>query len=625
MRTRILILTTSLAALLTAACVNPAYEPDGGNSAARFPADRGLVLLSVGGGPVEAQAGVSRTVLPGGGGAADYGYMLFATSEDLEGEDFSLPVGGGEFQLELKPARWTLTVKAWEGAVPDNPNAAGAPAPAFSGGASLEVTAGGVFPIAVPLMPAGGTGTFSYTIDFPYFSYGDGTEYPANLSYGLLNVYPLEGGDAVKVIDLWHGIAADEAGTGKKAAGMVTLPAGWYRIAFDLSCDYKPARLYAAKSEVLIVYADRDSAYTDAFVAADFSPIVPVAKGMAGTGARVFSADEIWGIGLKCLEGFLAYKPLNDSDGPYRIAITGDLGSMGNAEDRLIDLFNVLQGRYVAYDLSACTGTEIADVTAAAVNRRMNRDRVVTVLLPETVTKIGAYAFYDCSSLSYINLPPKLESIGKAAFSGRLNVVGGGVKGPKLASITLPATIKSIGEDAFVFCSRLERLDMSAAEDLTEIQYGTFQDCSSLTEIILPPQLTSIGDYAFYGGGGAAAVILPDTLVSTGAGFFNGFSNLEELDIPAGVGALGDSALQFTTSLRSLTLRKNDGVVTLSTYALGGTGLITIPGSAVYVPQAQLDAYKTAADEAGAWKTLNDKWRQVQNKDAAEYIFRAIE
>ena len=94
-----------------------------------------------------------------------------------------------------------------------------------------------------------------------------------------------------------------------------------------------------------------------------------------------------------------------------------------------------------------------------------------TVIIPSSVeydgktysvTSIGDYAFYDCSSL---------------------------------ASIEIPNSVTSIGEDAFY-------------------------DCSSLASITIPNSVTSIGDYAFYGCNNLHSVIIGSGVLSVGKNAF---------------------------------------------------------------------------------------------------------
>ena len=105
--------------------------------------------------------------------------------------------------------------------------------------------------------------------------------------------------------------------------------------------------------------------------------------------------------------------------------------------------------------------------------------------LPASLTSIGESAFYDCSSLTEIHLPANLTSIGEHAFNGCSSLTG----------IHLPDNLTSIGESAFYDCSSLTEIHLPA--NLTSIRESVFNGCSSLTEIHLPASLTSIGGYAF--------------------------------------------------------------------------------------------------------------------------------
>ena len=68
-----------------------------------------------------------------------------------------------------------------------------------------------------------------------------------------------------------------------------------------------------------------------------------------------------------------------------------------------------------------------------------------SVTIPETISSLGYYAFYNCSSLTSITIPSKVTSIGQYAFSGCSS----------LTSITIPEGVTSIGWYAFERCSVL--------------------------------------------------------------------------------------------------------------------------------------------------------------------------
>ena len=67
------------------------------------------------------------------------------------------------------------------------------------------------------------------------------------------------------------------------------------------------------------------------------------------------------------------------------------------------------------------------------------------VVIPDSVTSIGRYAFYGCTSLTSITIPDSVTSIGYEAFCGCKS----------LTSITIPNSVISIGYNAFCGCKSL--------------------------------------------------------------------------------------------------------------------------------------------------------------------------
>ena len=73
---------------------------------------------------------------------------------------------------------------------------------------------------------------------------------------------------------------------------------------------------------------------------------------------------------------------------------------------------------------------------------------ITSVSLPNTLTAIGSYAFYNCKSLTAITLPASLTTIGGDAFNGCRS----------LTDITLPASLTTIGSYAFYVCGSMKRV-----------------------------------------------------------------------------------------------------------------------------------------------------------------------
>lgn len=67
------------------------------------------------------------------------------------------------------------------------------------------------------------------------------------------------------------------------------------------------------------------------------------------------------------------------------------------------------------------------------------------VTIPNSVTSIGGWAFWQCSDLTSIVIPNGVTSIGTQAFYGCTG----------LTSVTIPDGVTSIGSDAFCGCTDL--------------------------------------------------------------------------------------------------------------------------------------------------------------------------
>ncbi|MBP3401898.1 MAG: leucine-rich repeat protein [Clostridia bacterium] len=135
----------------------------------------------------------------------------------------------------------------------------------------------------------------------------------------------------------------------------------------------------------------------------------------------------------------------------------------------------------------------------------------------QIAVKIGKYAFADCASLFYVRFPV-VEEIGEGAFSqyeqyGEAPIFGGtGIDSDGKEALVLPATLKYIGDGAFMACSGIvnvvfegNALTPPSMEDKTEEQKKEkywnylFAYCENLNKVVLPKAMTRIGKYAFAG------------------------------------------------------------------------------------------------------------------------------
>ena len=120
--------------------------------------------------------------------------------------------------------------------------------------------------------------------------------------------------------------------------------------------------------------------------------------------------------------------------------------------------------------------------------------------------------------------------------------------------VVIPDNVTSVGDHAFEGCSCLKSVQMP--DSVTEIGEYAFKDCSSLTEVIFSSKLTTIGQYAFTGCTDLKEVNLPVTLWDIGGGAFEGCKSLISVQIPYRVSVLPHSVFKNCGSLTDVVLSK---------------------------------------------------------------------
>lgn len=138
---------------------------------------------------------------------------------------------------------------------------------------------------------------------------------------------------------------------------------------------------------------------------------------------------------------------------------------------------------------------------------------IKSVTLPKTLKEIGNEAFGGCESLTSIEIPSSVTSIGSLAFSRS-----------GLTSIEIPSSVTSIGWGAF---RRSGLTSIEIPSSVTVIDEEVFEDCSSLTSVVIPSSVTSIEYYAFAGCDNLTSIEIPSSVTSIGNGAFEYCVNLD--------------------------------------------------------------------------------------------------
>ena len=109
-----------------------------------------------------------------------------------------------------------------------------------------------------------------------------------------------------------------------------------------------------------------------------------------------------------------------------------------------------------------------------------------------------------------------------------------------------------ICDSAFSFCRSLSEIVIPSS--VTSIGKGAFFRCHSLSEIVIPSSVTSIGDGAFYGCDSLSEIVIPSSVTSIGGSAFSRCYSLSEIVIPSSVTNIGDSAFSYCRSLSEIVI-----------------------------------------------------------------------
>lgn len=170
-----------------------------------------------------------------------------------------------------------------------------------------------------------------------------------------------------------------------------------------------------------------------------------------------------------------------------------------------------------------------------------------------SVTKIGAQAFQNCSSITEVTVGKELKNIGARAF---LNC-------KSFTAMLLPDEFTTMGESAFEGCIKLTVVKLG--KSLTAVPAHAFKNCVALSEMDIPASVKSIGDQAFYNDSTIAVVTMREGLETIGNEVFWNNSGVRSFVIPGTVQTIGTNSFYGCTNTSTLRFKDGDGILTIDT------------------------------------------------------------
>jgi hypothetical protein len=196
-----------------------------------------------------------------------------------------------------------------------------------------------------------------------------------------------------------------------------------------------------------------------------------------------------------------------------------------------------------------------------------------------SVTSIGEKTFYNCTSLTSIQIPNSVTSIGDHAFAYCTS----------LTSIQIPNSVTSIGGWAFYKCTSLTSIQIP--NSVTSIGNFAFSGCTSLTSIQIPNSVTSIGNFAFSGCTSLTSIQIPNSVTSIGGWAFYKCTSLTSIQIPNSVTSIGNRAFYQCTSLTKIIC---DAIAPPTAKYESTFDTDTYTNCQLLVPEESIDSYKNS-------------------------------
>lgn len=204
---------------------------------------------------------------------------------------------------------------------------------------------------------------------------------------------------------------------------------------------------------------------------------------------------------------------------------------------------------YNGYDTEVTIPSKIDGYTVTGVEN-MDTSHIKKIVMPDTVTYIGEYAFGDYNDsvpLEEIVLSKNLKSIGPSAFRRCYD----------LKSIDIPKSVTEVGYSAFSGCSSLENVSINSEIDLTE---GVFSSVPAVNNIYDDWLYNENGsDFFIWNGwlygykGNSKNPVIPSGVYGIDDYLFRN-SDITGITIPEGVKYIGYGAFQNCTALKSVKL-----------------------------------------------------------------------
>ena len=276
------------------------------------------------------------------------------------------------------------------------------------------------------------------------------------------------------------------------------------------------------------------------------------------------------------------------------------------------------------------TVTEIGDrafdcrlVDSTPYKDYVGKPNFVSIKIPKTITRIGAYAFRQCGDMhtnsGLVNVifdsESQLKLIDHDAFAGCYAI----------REFELPREVETIGENAFYDDWCIKKFTFQEGSRLKSIGGNAFQCNSSLQSLTLPSSVTNIDHHAFYQCSSLDEFVIPDGVESIERAVFAECSKLKTVTVPNSVKKIVQKAFLNCSSLETVVYKGTadqwDNLINSSNFEQTDNGNFKNPTALKYLCTVTFEMNGHGTAPVAQTIYTGDKLASVADPTAVGYTF----
>ena len=276
------------------------------------------------------------------------------------------------------------------------------------------------------------------------------------------------------------------------------------------------------------------------------------------------------------------------------------------------------------------TVTEIGDrafdcrlVDSTPYKDYVGKPNFVSIKIPKTITRIGAYAFRQCGDMhtnsGLVNVifdsESQLKLIDHDAFAGCYAI----------REFELPREVETIGENAFYDDWCIKKFTFQEGSRLKSIGGNAFHCNSSLQSLTLPSSVTNIDHHAFYQCSSLDEFVIPDGVESIERAVFAECSKLKTVTVPNSVKKIVQKAFLNCSSLENVVYKGTadqwDNLINSSNFEQTDNGNFKNPTVLKYLCTVTFEMNGNGTAPVAQTIYTGDKLASVADPTAVGYTF----